>query len=144
MNVIFGLSTEEIKSNLKIKILLCFILLTVPIIPSYLYRMDQATTTPSVNSTDSTVTYVFIQSVSNLSGRWGSIFAPSHSNREFFNNASRTNKNPDSNCSGAGAQLDELNTKVGLLLASKSTIQLIFNPFTGTLTDRWANLIFCE
>lgn len=143
MNVIFGLSTEEIKSNLKIKILLCFILLTVPIIPSYLYRMDQATTTPSVNSTDSTVTYVFIQSVSNLSGRWGSIFAPSHSNREF-NNASRTNKNPDSNCSGAGAQLDELNTKVGLLLASKSTIQLIFNPFTGTLTDRWANLIFCE
>ncbi|XP_036945017.1 synaptic vesicular amine transporter-like isoform X2 [Acanthopagrus latus] len=94
----------------------------VPIIPSYLYRMEQATTTPSVNSTDSTVIYALIQSVSNQT--------------EFFNNASMANKSPDSNCSEAGAQLDELNTKVGLLLASKSTIQLIFNPLTGTLTDR--------
>ena len=114
----------------NINILLCFILLTVPIIPSYLYRMEQATTTPSVNSTDSTVTYALIQSVSNQT--------------EFFNNASMANKSPDSNCSEAGAQLDELNTKVGLLLASKSTIQLIFNPLTGTLTDRWANSIFRE
>ncbi|XP_073350830.1 synaptic vesicular amine transporter-like isoform X2 [Pagrus major] len=104
----------------------------LPIIPSYLYRIEQAATTTSVNGTDSTVTSV----VSNLSGSWGSTFAPPHSNPALFSNASMSNRSSESNCSGAGAQLDKLNTKVGLLLASKSTIQLIFNPFIGPLTDR--------
>ncbi|XP_062422206.1 synaptic vesicular amine transporter-like [Pungitius pungitius] len=42
----------------------------------------------------------------------------------------------ESNCSYTDGRLDEVNVKVGLLLASKSTIQLIINPFIGPLFDR--------
>lgn len=39
-------------------------------------------------------------------------------------------------------QLDNINIKVGLLLASKSTIQLNVNLFIEPLVDRWVTGIF--
>uniref|UniRef100_A0A8C4NYI8 Major facilitator superfamily (MFS) profile domain-containing protein n=1 Tax=Dicentrarchus labrax TaxID=13489 RepID=A0A8C4NYI8_DICLA len=114
-----------------------FTLLTVPILPSYLYRTFQATSTTSGNNTETTVSPPLIHSLSNQSGILGSTFAPPNQNPAFSIDPTKTS--PD--CSGAGAQLDEVNIKVGLLLASKSTIQIITNPFIGPLTDRWVALI---
>ncbi len=42
-----------------------------------------------------------------------------------------------SDCPKADAQLLNENVKVGLLFASKATVQLITNPFIGPLTNRW-------
>lgn len=41
-----------------------------------------------------------------------------------------------SECPKAGKQLLDENVKVGLLFASKATVQLITNPFIGPLTNR--------
>ncbi|XP_028268013.1 synaptic vesicular amine transporter-like [Parambassis ranga] len=104
----------------------------VPILPSILYTQEQVTILPG-NSTDSTGRAPLI----NTSGVASSTFAPAlhrplHSDHHF----TPTQKSSGSNCSEAGLQPDAVNIKVGLLLASKSTVQLIFNPFTGPLTDR--------
>ncbi|XP_070778920.1 synaptic vesicular amine transporter-like [Enoplosus armatus] len=88
----------------------------VPILPSYLYGIDQAPTT-TTTTTNSTVSPAVIQSLRNRSVVFGCTSAPPHQDR-------------------AGAQPDEVNIKVGLLLASKSATQLIINPFIGPLTDR--------
>ena len=37
-------------------------------------------------------------------------------------------------------QLNKLNTKVGLMFASKPIVQLITNPFIGPLTHRFAKI----
>ncbi|XP_041812672.1 synaptic vesicular amine transporter-like [Chelmon rostratus] len=102
----------------------------VPILPSYLSRADQASSTTSGNSTGSTVSSAIIQPLGNRSGSLGSTFATPHQSPTLSSDP------PRSNCSGAEAELDAVNIKVGLLLASKSTIQLIINPFIGPLTDR--------
>ncbi|XP_035510858.1 synaptic vesicular amine transporter-like [Morone saxatilis] len=106
----------------------------VPILPSYLYRTSQATSTTSGNNTETMVGPPLIHSLSNQSGILGSTFAPPNQNPAFPIDPTVAKTSPD--CSGAGAQLDEVNIKVGLLLASKSTIQIIINPFIGPLTDR--------
>ncbi|XP_059203528.1 synaptic vesicular amine transporter-like [Centropristis striata] len=108
----------------------------VPILPSYLYRTDQATTNTSGNSTDLKVDLPIIKSVSNRSGILSSTFAPPHQNPGLSTDPIGAQKFPESNCSHADDQLDQVNIKVGLLLASKSSIQLIVNPFIGPLTDR--------
>ncbi|KAF7654623.1 hypothetical protein LDENG_00066490, partial [Lucifuga dentata] len=85
----------------------------VPILPSYLYKIDHEATITSGNSTNSTVSPSAIQPLSSVA-----------------HNLS------DSNCSEAYDQLDKENVKLGLLLASKSTVQIITNIFTGPLIDR--------
>ncbi|XP_044187085.1 synaptic vesicular amine transporter-like [Thunnus albacares] len=98
----------------------------VPILPSYLYTIDQASTTTSGNSTDSPV--------SNQSVILGSTFVPLHQNPAVSSYSSTMAQvSPLSNCSETGDQLDKENVKVGVLLATKSTIQLIINPIIGTL-----------
>ncbi|XP_041673398.1 synaptic vesicular amine transporter-like [Cheilinus undulatus] len=83
----------------------------VPIVPSYLYGSE-------------------ILSSENDSG--SIIGAHRNSSAVFMPHNSH-----DSNCSEAGTELGTVNIKVGLLLASKSTVQLIMNPFVGPLTDRF-------
>ncbi|XP_034534687.1 synaptic vesicular amine transporter-like [Notolabrus celidotus] len=87
----------------------------VPILPSYLYGVEHA---------DS--------AVRNTSG----VFPPLDQDPAPSVNFTTAPNSSRSNCSEAGAELDQVNIKVGLLLASKSTIQLIVNPFVGPLTDR--------
>nr|XP_046272556.1 synaptic vesicular amine transporter-like isoform X2 [Scatophagus argus] len=97
----------------------------VPILPSYLYNTDQDATSTPGNGTDSTNDPPIIHSVSN-SRILASTFASPSQNLDLSS----------STYSEADADLDTVNIKVGLLLASKSTIQLIVNPFIGPLTDR--------
>ncbi|CAJ1075653.1 synaptic vesicular amine transporter-like [Xyrichtys novacula] len=91
----------------------------VPILPSYLYSAEQAEILSSENSSDSTV----------------DLTSP-HQSPLPSRNFTTAQNSSDSNCSEAGAELEGVNIKVGLLLASKSTVQLIMNPFVGLLTDR--------
>ncbi|XP_074552443.1 synaptic vesicular amine transporter-like [Halichoeres trimaculatus] len=93
----------------------------VPILPSYLYRAEQDEFLSSGNSSESSVT----PPIRDRSG----VSTPAFS-------ADLSQNSSESNCSEAGAELDEVNIKVGLLLASKSTVQLFMNPFVGPLTDR--------
>lgn len=123
--------------------MLCFILLTVPILPSYLHKIDQATTT-SGNNTDSTIGPPIVQQLSNKSGVLDSTCAPPNQNPALSSNATVAKNPPYSNCSRADVQLDKVSIKVGLLLASKSTMQLIINPFIGLLTNRWVTLIYLK
>ncbi|XP_075879686.1 synaptic vesicular amine transporter-like [Nelusetta ayraudi] len=88
----------------------------VPILPNYLYKIDHANVTET--------------------------------NREFPGETANTSESPpvstpghtgnssESDCSRGDPELDDINVKLGLLLASKSTMQLIVNPFIGRLTDR--------
>ncbi|XP_068587634.1 synaptic vesicular amine transporter-like isoform X1 [Cebidichthys violaceus] len=108
----------------------------VPILPSYLYRIGQAPTTTPGNSTDLTVNPPVNQSPNYRSMILDSTSAPPHQTPGLSSDSTEAQKFPKSDCSYADAHLDEVNIKVGLLLASKSTIQLIINPFMGPLTDR--------
>ncbi|KAL7377915.1 hypothetical protein ABVT39_006140 [Epinephelus coioides] len=108
----------------------------VPILPNYLYSTSQAANTTYGNSTIITVIPPIIQSLSNRSVILGSTFGPPHQNTALSSDPNVALKSPESNCSDADPQLDEVNLKVGLLLASKSVVQLIINPFMGPLTDR--------
>ncbi|XP_068587577.1 synaptic vesicular amine transporter-like [Cebidichthys violaceus] len=108
----------------------------VPILPSYLYKIDQAPTTTPGNSTDLTVNPPVNQSLKYRSVILGSTSALPHQTPAISSDSTEAQKFPKSDCSYADAHLDEVNIKVGLLLASKSTIQLIINPFMGPLTDR--------
>ncbi|XP_034395428.1 synaptic vesicular amine transporter-like isoform X2 [Cyclopterus lumpus] len=108
----------------------------VPILPNYLYKIGKAPTTTPGNSTDLTVNPPINQSLNNRSVILGSTSAPPHQTPALSSNPTVAQKFPESNCSYTDAHLDEVNIKVGLLLASKSTIQLIINPFMGPLTDR--------
>uniref|UniRef100_A0A3Q3GQN9 Major facilitator superfamily (MFS) profile domain-containing protein n=1 Tax=Labrus bergylta TaxID=56723 RepID=A0A3Q3GQN9_9LABR len=83
----------------------------VPILPGYLY---EAQILSSGNGSDFPLIGHLPRSV---------VYTPPH-------------QNPGSNCSETGDQLDTVNIKVGLLLASKSTVQLFMNPFVGPLIDR--------
>ncbi|XP_065820835.1 synaptic vesicular amine transporter-like [Labrus bergylta] len=83
----------------------------VPILPGYLY---EAQILSSGNGSDFPLIGHLPRSV---------VYTPPH-------------QNPASNCSEIGDQLDTVNIKVGLLLASKSTVQLFMNPFVGPLIDR--------
>ncbi len=146
--IYFIFSVEENKSHLNMRIfsfffcLFCFCL--VPILPSFLCGSNQVTSNISENGTDSTDSPSFIQSFENSPGNLGTAFAPPNQNTTLSSDPTFAQRLPDSNCSETGTQLDEVNIKVGLLLASKATVQLIINPFIGPLTDRWVTLIFCH
>ncbi|XP_062295344.1 synaptic vesicular amine transporter-like [Scomber scombrus] len=104
----------------------------VPILPSYLHTIEQASTTTSGTSTDSPFTSVIGES------NVGSTFAPQHQNPAVSSNSSTVAQvSPLSNCSETEDDLDKENIKVGLLLASKSTVQLLINPIIGPLTNRF-------
>lgn len=113
----------------------------MPILPSYLYSLDQDSISASGTISNSTTSSCVIQHVRNISGVSCSILAPPQHN-PAPSSPTIASSPPDSNCSNVDHQLDEVNVKVGLLLASKSAIQLIINPFIGPLTNRWVTLIY--
>uniref|UniRef100_UPI0037E76F41 synaptic vesicular amine transporter-like n=1 Tax=Semicossyphus pulcher TaxID=241346 RepID=UPI0037E76F41 len=104
----------------------------VPILPSYLYGSDPTAIITPLNSSGSAVSPPVVRSHSNRSA----CFAHPHQHPAPTSDSVVAPVLPDSNCSEAGSQLDDVNIRVGLLLASKSTVQLICNPFIGPLTDR--------
>ncbi|XP_034041067.1 synaptic vesicular amine transporter [Thalassophryne amazonica] len=127
-----------------VALLLDNMLLTVvvPIIPSYLYNLDEQSHGVSVNIT--------LSPLQKAPGAFNSIVSL-YDNTVKFSESNFTaqatdpvpttpsttqlpQQSPD--CPHSTTVLVSENVKVGLLFASKATIQLITNPFIGPLTNR--------
>ncbi|MGH0123921.1 UNVERIFIED_CONTAM: hypothetical protein FKN15_015447 [Acipenser sinensis] len=134
-----------------VALLLDNMLLTVvvPIIPSYLYTADHKaspvknqTASPGPDTVPSSNTFQNIFSYYDNSTR-----LPGNTTEETSQRAARvsytTTTSPVTNateapsdCPKKDKRLLNENVKVGLLFASKATVQLITNPFIGPLTNR--------
>ncbi|KAM7408098.1 hypothetical protein PAMA_001991 [Pampus argenteus] len=125
-----------------IALLLDNMLLTVvvPIIPSYLYNLDDSTDVVLNNNTSqrsplgafSSIVSLYDNTVeSSVSGATAGsadVIAPTTAAPVLLQNSS--------DCPRSSSKLLNENVKVGLLFASKATVQLITNPFIGPLTNR--------
>lgn len=113
----------------------------VPIIPSYLYSLDQSKVLVLKNSTES-------QEAS--SGAFQTIVSLyDHTVKSVGSNATTrptelvparlpgTELPRNSTCPESTSMLTNENVKVGMMFASKATVQLITNPFIGPLTNRY-------
>uniref|UniRef100_A0A8D0A6G1 Solute carrier family 18 member 2 n=1 Tax=Sander lucioperca TaxID=283035 RepID=A0A8D0A6G1_SANLU len=126
-----------------VALLLDNMLLTVvvPIIPSYLYTLDESTDVVLKNSTASQLA---------APGTFHSIVSL-YDNTVRSSGSNATARSPDlvpmapaatelphniSDCPQSASTLVNENVKVGLLFASKAIVQLIINPFIGPLTNR--------
>ncbi|XP_060896504.1 synaptic vesicular amine transporter [Labrus mixtus] len=125
-----------------IALLLDNMLLTVvvPIIPSYLYNLDESTAVLKNNTL----------SQQGAPGAFNSIVSL-YDNTVRTSDSNMTTRSADlvptaptvapppqnsSDCPKANSMLLNENVKVGMLFASKATVQLITNPFIGPLTNR--------
>nr|XP_057912128.1 synaptic vesicular amine transporter [Doryrhamphus excisus] len=125
-----------------VALLLDNMLLTVvvPIIPSYLYSLDvSAAAILNTSSQQETSPAAFDQIVSlydntvkssGYNATAGSTDAPT------FTAAPTELPDNSSDCPLSAGTLVNENVKVGLLFASKATVQLMINPFIGPLTNR--------
>lgn len=116
--------------------------LVVPIIPSYLYSVDdeaaQSVRNHSMSPLSPSGTFQSIVSLYDNTTRLTGL-SPQMSTAGPMTPAP-TSVMPSQNksdCPKADDQLLNENVKVGLLFASKATVQLITNPFIGPLTNRW-------
>ncbi|KAL2083504.1 hypothetical protein ACEWY4_021277 [Coilia grayii] len=151
---------RERRQSRKLILLIVFIALlldnmlltvVVPIIPSYLYTMDDEasptdSSAPTATPFPSSSTFQTIVSLyDNSTYQTGSVnllstprpLAPSVATAPAPapTITNRTNTT-GSDCLKGGQQLLNENVKVGLLFASKATVQLLTNPFIGPLTNR--------
>ncbi|XP_041867133.1 synaptic vesicular amine transporter [Melanotaenia boesemani] len=137
-----GQSRKLILFIVFVALLLDNMLLTVvvPIIPSYLYNLDEATDTSLRNSSlpqqnpagpFHTVVSLYDNSVrlsgSNSTTRSTNVVPPTPGAKLLQNS---------SDCPQSTSKLLNENVKVGMLFASKATVQLLTNPFIGPLTNR--------
>ncbi|XP_029688198.1 synaptic vesicular amine transporter-like [Takifugu rubripes] len=126
-----------------VALLLDNMLLTVvvPIIPSYLYSLDQSKVLVLKNSTESqeassgafqTIVSLYDHTVktvgSNATSRPTELVPARLPGTELPGNAT---------CPESTSMLTNENVKVGMMFASKATVQLITNPFIGPLTNRY-------
>lgn len=113
--------------------------LAVPIIPSYLYSVDDEASTAvrnhSVSSQSPSGTFQTIVSLYDNSTRLTSL-VPQVSTPGVTLTTTPTTAPNASDCPKADQQLLNENVKVGLLFASKATVQLITNPIIGPLTNK--------
>lgn len=113
--------------------------LTVPIIPSYLYTVDDEASTAlrnhSVSSQSPSGTFQTIVSLYDNTTRLTNL-VPQVSTPGVTLPPTPTPASNASDCPRADKQLLNENVKVGLLFASKATVQLITNPFIGPLTNK--------
>ncbi|XP_029991508.1 synaptic vesicular amine transporter-like [Sphaeramia orbicularis] len=111
----------------------------VPVLPSFLYSIDHHPIITGENLSSSTVGPVLLQSSGTLGSTVGPVLLQSSgtlSSTATPLQHSPAHKPSDPNCTEDRDQLDSENIKVGVLLASKPVVQLITNPFIGSLTDR--------
>uniref|UniRef100_A0AAY4BTA9 Major facilitator superfamily (MFS) profile domain-containing protein n=1 Tax=Denticeps clupeoides TaxID=299321 RepID=A0AAY4BTA9_9TELE len=126
-----------------IALLLDNMLLTVvvPIIPSYLYAMDdnastaaESVTAPTQPPSSSFQTIVSLYDNSTRLTTGGAL--PSIPQPLLPTTSNVFTSTSELDCPNNSKQLLNENVKVGLLFASKATVQLITNPFIGPLTNR--------
>ncbi len=119
----------------------CLFMPAVPIIPSYLYSLDVSTEVVLKNNTVSqqgppgafhSIVSLYDNTVrslsSNTTARSTDLVPTAPAATELPHNSSECPQSPK--------KLLNENVKVGLLFASKATVQLITNPFIGPLTNR--------
>ncbi|KAM6922233.1 synaptic vesicular amine transporter [Lycodopsis pacificus] len=148
LNLIKWLREERQSRKLSLFVVFVALLLdnmlltvVVPIIPSYLYNLDESPDVMLKNSTlsqqgspaafhnivslyDNTVR----SSASNTTARPTDMVPTPPAATELPHNSS--------DCPQSTSKLLDENVKVGMLFASKATVQLITNPFIGPLTNR--------
>ncbi|XP_032397899.1 synaptic vesicular amine transporter [Etheostoma spectabile] len=126
-----------------VALLLDNMLLTVvvPIIPSYLYNLDESTDVVLKNITASQPaapgTFHSIVSLYDNTVRSSGFNATAWS-PDLVPTVTAATELPhnSSDCPQSASRLLSENVKVGMLFASKATVQLITNPFIGPLTNR--------
>ncbi|AWP14459.1 putative synaptic vesicular amine transporter [Scophthalmus maximus] len=129
-----------------VALLLDNMLLTVvvPIIPSYLYNLDETADAVLANSTASqqdppgafhSIVSLYDNTV-RLSGANATAGPAGLAPTTTAASALPKNSSSSSDCPQANSRLLNENVKVGMLFASKATVQLITNPFIGPLTNR--------
>uniref|UniRef100_A0A8C2D142 Solute carrier family 18 member 2 n=1 Tax=Cyprinus carpio TaxID=7962 RepID=A0A8C2D142_CYPCA len=141
---------REEKQSRRLILLIVFIALlldnmlltvVVPIIPSYLYSVDdeaaQSVKNHSMSPLSPSGTFQSIVSLYDNTTRLTGL-SPQMSTASPMTPAPTSVTPPQnkSDCPKADDQLLNENVKVGLLFASKATVQLITNPFIGPLTNR--------
>ncbi|XP_008305056.1 synaptic vesicular amine transporter [Stegastes partitus] len=114
---------------------------TIPIIPSYLYNLDESTDVALRNNTLSqqdppgsfhSIVSLYDNTVrlsgSNTTAKSTELVPPTPAAAALPQNSS--------DCPQSTSKLLNENVKVGMLFASKATVQLLTNPFIGPLTNR--------
>uniref|UniRef100_A0A3Q0TB01 Solute carrier family 18 member 2 n=1 Tax=Amphilophus citrinellus TaxID=61819 RepID=A0A3Q0TB01_AMPCI len=125
-----------------VALLLDNMLLTVvvPIIPSYLYTLDESTDTLKNNITSQQNSPGSFQSIVSLydnTVRLSGFNATARTTELVPPTPTGTALPPNStDCPRSTNKLINENVKVGMLFASKATVQLITNPFVGPVTNR--------
>lgn len=123
----------------------CLLCLPVPIIPSYLYSLDESTDLLKNNTLHQNSPPETFHSIVSLYDNTVRALASNTTARSTdmvstTPNAAELRPN-STNCPHSPSVLVNENVKVGMLFASKATVQLITNPFIGPLTNRW--VFFC-
>uniref|UniRef100_A0A8C8F1C6 Major facilitator superfamily (MFS) profile domain-containing protein n=1 Tax=Oncorhynchus tshawytscha TaxID=74940 RepID=A0A8C8F1C6_ONCTS len=149
---------QEERQSRKLTLVIVFIALlldnmlltvVVPIIPSYLYTVDDAVANMAKNHTTAsphtpsgtfhTIVSLYDNSV-RVTSRGPMDSTPITLDQaqavSLSTSALTPHNSTEPDCPKADDQLLNENVKVGLLFASKATVQLITNPFIGPLTNR--------
>ncbi|XP_056148173.1 synaptic vesicular amine transporter [Lampris incognitus] len=130
-----------------VALLLDNMLLTVvvPIIPSYLYAIDEASTpvvkniTPSPHDRPTRTFHSIVSLYDNtvrVTGGNATAWSADQSLLPTTGTPAPQAAGNSSDCPKSNGKLLNENVKVGLLFASKATVQLITNPFIGPLTNK--------
>ncbi|XP_037638931.1 synaptic vesicular amine transporter isoform X1 [Sebastes umbrosus] len=154
LNVIKWLREERQSRKLSLVIVFVALLLdnmlltvVVPIIPSYLYNLDEPTDAVLQNNTLSqpsppaafhSIVSLYDNTVrsSGSNATTTTTTATARSTEPVPTPPAAELPANSSECPGSTSKLLNENVKVGLLFASKATVQLITNPFIGPLTNR--------
>lgn len=112
----------------------------VPIIPSYLYTLDESTDVLKNNTApkqDSPASFQSIVSLYDNTVRLSGFNTTARTTDLLPLIPTGTQLPPNStDCPRSTNKLINENVKVGMLFASKATVQLITNPFVGPITNR--------
>uniref|UniRef100_A0A3P8NTC1 Major facilitator superfamily (MFS) profile domain-containing protein n=1 Tax=Astatotilapia calliptera TaxID=8154 RepID=A0A3P8NTC1_ASTCA len=112
----------------------------VPIIPSYLYTLDESTDVLKNNTApkqDSPASFQSIVSLYDNTVRLSGFNTTARTTDLLPLTPTGTQLPPNStDCPRSTNKLINENVKVGMLFASKATVQLITNPFVGPITNR--------
>lgn len=133
-----GRSRKLILFIVFVALLLDNMLMTVvvPIIPNYLYQLDETAQTPAKNSTSVSSSFQNIVSLYDNSVKSSGTTVVSSSPSPSPSPGPNGVPANSSDCPPSTNGLVNENVKVGMLFASKATVQLITNPFIGPLTNR--------
>lgn len=124
-----------ILTNFLTDVFFCLVRLLVPIIPSYLYSLDSAVL--KNNSPHEQVPQDKVHSIVSLYDNSVRSFTSNITARSTAAAKTAELQPNSSDCPQSSSLLMKENVKVGMLFASKATVQLITNPFVGPLTNRY-------